>query len=141
MRRTAVLLLTILPFITSLSFSQVSFTQHSYPATGTRLLRADFNNDGRPDLLVYGGSALQVLLDNPDGTFAAPISIPMTGATSFAVALDYNKDGNMDVAACSDVGTTGTVLAIYSGDGHGHLTQTYSASVAGCYGLATADFN
>jgi hypothetical protein len=88
MRRTAVLFVAVL-FITPYLFSQLSFTQHSYLATGTRLLRADFNNDGKPDLLVYGGSELEVLLNNGDGTFGAPISVPMTGGTPFAVALDY----------------------------------------------------
>ena len=46
MRRTAALFVALL-FITPFCLGQLSFTQHSYPATGTRLLRADFNNDPR----------------------------------------------------------------------------------------------
>src|SRR5215471_9719546 len=72
---------------------------------GRGVLRvADFNGDGKPDLLCAG---LVVRLGNGDGTFGNPIVTPAAQnftALNFAGAIaigDFNGDGKLDVAHTS----------------------------------------
>jgi uncharacterized repeat protein (TIGR01451 family) len=60
------------------------------------LLAADFNQDGKLDLLTPGG----LLLGNGDGTFQSPRNVGVEGA--FQVA-DFNGDSKLDVLSRSGV--------------------------------------
>jgi hypothetical protein len=81
---------------------------------GDPVLAADFNRDGRLDL-VASGSTVSVLLGNGDGTFSAPIGLIPSGAQgtggAFAVA-DFNGDKRPDIAmtAAGDSGLAGLAL-------------------------------
>jgi hypothetical protein len=63
---------------------------------------ADFNNDGRIDVLGIGRVGdLAVILGNGDGSFGLPLNSPV-GNNSQAIAMavaDFNQDGKLDVAA------------------------------------------
>ena len=68
-----------------------------YPISGNfgAALTADFNGDGKPDLLM----GPNILLGNGDGTFQAPN--PQVVASGFyeSVAVgDFNNDGKLDLA-------------------------------------------
>ena len=85
------------------------------------LMIADFNNDGIPDLMTIqlGDEAayLVELLGNGDGTFQAPIVIPISGeVTTFAVA-DFAHRGILDVVASTSYGTYSTYFLTGNGDG------------------------
>jgi len=89
----------------------------------TSPIMADFNHDGRMDIVDLGGSDIVVSLGQANGTFQAvttPLRIP-GGSGHFNVG-DVNRDGNPD-------------LIIYYGDhmevwlGNGDGTFTYSNSV------------
>ncbi len=58
---------------------------------------ADFNRDGRDDLLTYG---MEVLLSNGDGTFhdAPPSNIVTPLAVDSIAVNDFNGDGKLDLA-------------------------------------------
>ena len=77
--------------------SQVIDTDSAY------LLRvADFNGDGRPDLIgrSYDGTEVQIWLLGADGRYAAgrTVVLPADGvSTGFAVG-DLNGDGRLDFA-------------------------------------------
>src|SRR5205085_10979431 len=73
---------------------------YANPITNSRtILAGDFNNDGRPDLVVgydYSGT-LGLFAGNADGTFRSPILVDtsLTGGGPVAAA-DFDLDGNLD---------------------------------------------
>ncbi|MGD8897127.1 MAG: VCBS repeat-containing protein, partial [Acidobacteriota bacterium] len=92
----------------------------------SRLVVADFNRDGAPDVAVTSQSAgyVRVFLGNGDLTFTAydyspPFAfndLPVPGATAL-VAGDFDRDGNPDLA----VTTSANQVAVFLGDGTGFL--------------------
>lgn len=76
--------------------------EHATPAVQTGFFPdldvGDVNGDGLPDIVVAGG-AVSVLLQLPDGSFAAPVQPPTDGRGASGVAIgDFDGDGRMDVA-------------------------------------------
>ena len=116
--------------VASSLYGQVSFFQPpSYAGSGA-LFSADFNGDGKPDLL-SGDGTLQ--LGNGDGTFAAGTQVP---GTPLAVA-DFNGDGKPDVLETG----TGTLLVLLgNGDGTFKAAVTI-ASGAALQTVASTDLN
>ena len=95
---------------------------------------ADFNGDGKPDLVV-GGS---VLIGNGDGTFAPPVTYSAGAAAAVAVG-DFNGDGYMDIATAS---ADSVSVLLGNGDGTFKPALSYAAGVGGGAGaLAVADLN
>ena len=94
------------------------------------ILSADFNNDGKPDVVV--GDTM--LLGNGNGTFRGqPVTLL---PTSFAAAAgDFNGDGNPDLAVTSSTG-----LNILLGDGAGAFAVAHTYSASG-NSIATGDLN
>lgn len=94
------------------TYSQISFFQpraYSGTATGNPFV-ADFNGDGKPDILSTDGT---MNLGNGDGTFTPGTSV-VGGALAVA---DYNGDGKPDVL---QQGTGTLVVLLGKGDGTFH---------------------
>ncbi len=81
---------------------------------------ADFNGDGKPDLIVSNltdlsggnGSALgsvSILLGNGDGTFQAQMVFPAGSGSNFVAVGDFNRDHKLDVI---DVDLDGYLLTM-----------------------------
>jgi hypothetical protein len=113
----------------------------------TGIAVADFDEDGLLDLAVAGGASSIALLSGqgsagvPNGTFAAPVSIPTGTSTRGILAYDWNGDGITDLA----VSGTGVKLLYGNGtggkgDGTFSLGPSYVSSSTPNH-LATADFN
>jgi hypothetical protein len=119
-----------------------TFTAGTTPETPTHALiisAADFNGDGKLDLVVDGGAggALIVLLGKGDGTF----SVAPTPVTSFDPAFvatgDFNGDGKMDIAALN-----GDSVVVLLGNGDATFTQASSYPTGQSpSSIAIADFN
>ena len=95
---------------------------------------ADFNNDGKIDLVASGGNGtsgtVSVLLGNGDGTFQTPINTALSYYTNGLVVADFNQDGNLDIA--TSVGAAalqdeGDLFLMYgNGDGTFQVQQPLS---------------
>ena len=102
----------------------------------------DFNGDGRLDLAVadegLGAPAgAQVLLNNGDGTFAAPVFYPTAGEPRLIVTADFDGDGNLDLALVDD-----SNVNVFLGNGDGTFQPTITSpgpAIPG--GITVGDFN
>jgi hypothetical protein len=102
---------------------------------------ADFNGDGKPDVVVtnFLSNTVSVLLGNGDGTLQPPRTFAAGSyATSVAVA-DFNGDGKPDIATTDGIGQAVSVLL---GNGDGTFQPQRKFLVATSPGsVAAADVN
>lgn len=102
---------------------------------------ADFNNDGRPDI-VASGTATTVLLSNGNGTFSAPLPVAMPfnfayTAGANVTAADINKDGFQDILV---PGVTGLAVALGNGNGTFRPATLFPTSLQSAW-VTTGDVN
>jgi hypothetical protein len=79
---------------------------------GPNLASGDFNNDGKPDVVLSTGDNILIYLGNGDGTFAAGDSYAAINTVGFVAVSDLDGDGNADIY----VGMGGGI-AFTGGDG------------------------
>ncbi|MBI5170155.1 MAG: VCBS repeat-containing protein [Candidatus Eisenbacteria bacterium] len=108
---------------------------------------ADFDEDGADDLAIAGSLGGLLTLRGhttagvPDGTFEAPVVVPVSAQTRQVIVGDFNEDGIWDLA------TTASGLKVLLGQGSGGVGDgTFGAAASYNAGgtpwdLASADFN
>lgn len=110
----------------------------------TTLVTADFNNDGRADLVstdlfAFPQKAPIVQLNLGNGAFQSPgTRLPSSANGAGALGTgDFNFDGKADLIV-----STTTALKVYLGNGNGTFTQGggFTASLS-CQTPVIADFN
>ncbi|WP_286758492.1 VCBS repeat-containing protein [Ralstonia sp. RL] len=99
-----------------------------------KLVVADFNNDGVPDVFAsctgydaapYPGENYRALLSQADGTYKN-VQLPFSGYAHSASAADVNGDGNVDIVVADMRGQGGkTPIYFLMGDGKGGFTADY----------------
>jgi hypothetical protein len=110
---------------------------------------ADFNGDGRPDIVVIDGNAVMVLLNTTAQgagtvTFAAPRTFAVGAGPDAVAVADFDADGRPDLAVANK--TDGTVSVLLnttpakSGTPFLAAQQTFAVG-AGPDAIAAADFN
>jgi hypothetical protein len=103
---------------------------------GTLFAEADFNGDGKPDIVVAGLAGITILLGNGDGTFRTLPTV-LGGNYLYDLAVcDVNGDGKPDLIFAS----AGILVLLGNGDGTFGSPATY-APYAGAQNLVIADFN
>src|SRR5262249_53452891 len=99
----------------------------------------DFNKDGSADLVALdstvGGTG--VLLGNGDGTFQAPIPLPVTPLTKVG---DVNADGRLDILTRSPSYTSIDVF-LGNGDGTFHSAASINFAKPRLYGRSVTSFD
>ncbi len=88
--------------------TQKSLTGSAQPAN---FAVADFNGDGIPDLVYFSPDQAEMYLGNGDGTFAAPLGMPVSSISTVTFLGDFNGDGKLDLL------TQAGVLLLGNGDG------------------------
>jgi len=104
---------------------------------------ADYNNDGKADLLAWTSTAtMQVLLGNGNGAFTVDTIYSLPGSVAYhtgAVSKDFDNDGNVDLAVNS---VNSGIIRVLMGTGTGRFTLpvTYTTT-AYISALLSDDFN
>src|SRR5882724_720798 len=118
-----------------------SRVDYPVPFTAGSPVTADFNSDGKPDLVVgFSGNppteGLRIFLGNGDGTFRAIADLTMEAVVSIVTA-DFNRDGKADLAT-----TNGNAFKILLGNGDGTFQTPVNYPAAhGVGALAIGDIN
>jgi hypothetical protein len=123
-----------------------SFHSQSIPGVGFQpwfIIAADLNRDGHQDLVVADytycvASIITVLLGNGDGSFQPGATYAVDKTPVSLVAMDFNKDGILDLAAANWCSGDVSVLL---GNGDGTLRSSVNYGVAGALSITAADFN
>ncbi|MFQ5666316.1 MAG: FG-GAP-like repeat-containing protein [Candidatus Binatia bacterium] len=104
----------------------------------------DWNSDGRSDVAVTrqvegSSGAVDILLADPDGSLAAPISFSVGTSPVDIDWGDFNKDGQLDLVVANSASDALSIL-IGNGDGTFH-SATSLPSTGGPRAVAVADFD
>ncbi len=127
----------VMYFTVTNAVSTLQFAAFNSPAQSAPLVAADFNGDGKIDLVI--GTCIE--LGNGDGTFQSPICLPQTNVPISAIAADFNGDGKLDLAG---VDADGVSVWLSNGDGTFQNEKTFDMPVNGGYeeiAFAAGDFN
>ena len=130
----------------SVSNQFINLTIYHSGGTPVKVVTADFNRDGKADVVALNSNnVLSLLLGNGNGTFAASKTIATLPANSagfpaLMVAGDFNGDGNSDVLI---VPSPGNVVKVFLGHGDGTFAApvTITDGLPSAGDLAVGDFN
>lgn len=103
------------------------------------VVAADFNGDGRMDLVASNGLTVQVFLANGNGGFGDPQALTAGTGPSALLVRDFNNDTKLDIVSANP---TSNDVSVFLGNGDG----TFAPQIASSAGTLTAtisaaDFN
>jgi hypothetical protein len=103
---------------------------------------ADFNGDGRPDIVyeTAGSSSAVHILWNQGGTFNDQPARGLNGVVGVPNVIDFNLDGIPDLVV-EVQSSTGTQLYSFEGKGDGSFTQIAVLTTPGVAQLVAGDFD
>jgi hypothetical protein len=102
---------------------------------------ADFNGDGKPDILYKTTSqSLHILMNQGNGSFNDKAAAGLNGIVGLTTVVDFNLDGIADLIIQVQQGESG-VLYSFEGIGNGSFTQVASMTTPGPVNLVTGDFD
>jgi hypothetical protein len=111
------------------------------PISADSIAVADFNGDGRTDVLGPGRNGLSVFLGNGDGTLRSPLPSASSFAGRSVVTTDFNHDDRVDIALAT---LSGASVALGNGDGTFQSPRTLTVPLQGfeeVISVAVGDLN
>jgi hypothetical protein len=105
----------------------------------TDIAIGDFNNDGKPDLVVTNqtSSNVSVFLNQGSGTFGSGVTYAGGSQNYFLALADYNGDGKLDILFADVTGEVNLLLG--NGDGTFQPATIYEPAAPGY--IVARDFN
>jgi hypothetical protein len=133
-------------FFASLTSLSQSFNTQSYPvgAGPAQLIVADFNGDHIPDIATVNASAntVSILINKGDGTFRPQLEFATGPAPVGLAAVDWNKDGKMDLVVANSAADAAHSVSILLGNGDGTFQPHHDmAGAPNANSIAAGDFN
>lgn len=95
--------------------------------TGTKMSVADFNHDGKLDLVTSQGYTIDLLKGNGDGSFQPPVPYSVGPYANDIEVGDFNHDGFDDVVTASF--SYGGTTEIFINDGMGSFLPGHNMSI------------
>lgn len=119
-------------------------TSYRVGPSPTCVAAGDFDADGDTDLIATHSAfhtffQVSVLLNQGNGTFAAPVDYPVASESYAATCTDFDGDGDIDIAVANYFANTVSVLS-NQGDGT-FAAHTQYATPAGPYTIVHADLD
>jgi hypothetical protein len=119
-------------------FQSLSIPQIAANPGPTYVAVGDFNGDGRPDIVVAGGGAVSVLMNEGNGAFGAAQSYTVGGSPTAVAVGDFNRDGKLDIVTANSNSTVSVLL----NNGNGAFGAVQNYAIGGpANSVAVADFN
>jgi hypothetical protein len=137
-------------FVDSLVYNQGTYGDPGNPNnSGLEIASADFNGDGKPDVLVFGASnnggtpsSLFMLPGNGTGALGTPVASPINIAPSFLIAAPMNHDTMPDAVLAGYSLSASPQLSVLINQGNGTFAgEKDYALPTGPVSLAVGDFN
>ena len=115
-------------------------TLASYPGNFRDFAVADFQHDGKPDILyVAADLSFHMLLNQGGGQFHDQLAAGLSGAIGIPNVLDFNLDGIPDVVV-EEQQVPGQLVS-FAGKGDGSFTKVASVNTPGLAQLVSGDFD
>lgn len=132
-------------FVSLSGFGQSFFTR-SYPVGSgpAQVVVADFNGDHLPDLATvnFGSNTVSILINNGDGTFRPHLEFATGPAPIDLAAVDWNKDGKMDLVVLNSGADAAHAVSVLLGNGDGTFQPHHDIPGApNANSIAVGDFN
>jgi hypothetical protein len=107
--------------------------------TSTDFAFADFNGDGRQDIVIRGWYSVRVALGNGDGTFGTPqtLAVPCSSSNEGLALADVDGDGFTDIVVSGN--KEGIYLIRGTGTGAFHTPVVLSAGWSGTVAIVDAN--
>ncbi|MGC2246353.1 MAG: FG-GAP-like repeat-containing protein [Terriglobales bacterium] len=110
-------------------------------ATNSNFSIADFNGDGKPDIIYKATSqSLHILMNQGRGSFTDQAASGLNGIVGQVSVMDFNLDGLADLILQVQQGASG-VLYSFQGKGDGSFKQVASLSTPGPINVVAGDFD
>ncbi len=109
-----------IPAIVPVGLQSTATLSTGYTGSGnSSTVAADFNGDGKQDLVSLGSGAALLFLGNGNGTFASPVTLPTYSGLGGLSTADFNGDGKPDLLFETQgiVGYSGFQILLNNGNG------------------------
>src|SRR3989338_3089300 len=104
---------------------------------------ADFNNDGKADMVINSGNSLEVFLGDGQGHFSGGNSTAINFLSRNRIGGDYNRDGNQDLILTGPTSPNNYAIYTMLGNGNGtfNLYALYPSFTNEFEKIVKGDFN